>query len=112
MCICYCVSSIIGNETLLSYSGTWNKLVHHYRQCRYIVDKQWADNALVRAKQAIRKQPPPPPGRRERPAHVVKDEIMEKLFTDVMEDHMRLIKEGLQKKPRMLKQKRKAAAAT
>jgi len=37
---------------------------------------------------------------------------MEKLFTDVIKDHVRFVEEGLQKKPRMLKQKRKAAAAT
>ena len=106
-------SSIIGNATLLSYSGTWNELIHHYRQCRYIVDKQWADKVLERTKQATRKQPPPPPGRRERPAHAVKDEI-EKLFTDGMKNHRKLVKESLQKKLRMLKHtlQRKAAATT
>ena len=67
---------------------------------------------LERAKQATRKQPPPPPGRRERPAHAVKDESIEKLFATVMEDHMKHVIESLQKKPRMLKQQRKAAVAT
>ena len=117
MCACIrcCVSSIIGNKTLLSYSGTWNELVHHYGQCRYIVDKQWADKALERAKQATQKYPPPPPDRRESQFHANKDEIMAKIteVKEVIEDYNKRVKEvGTRKKPLMLKEQRKAAAAT
>ena len=99
-----------GNKTLLSYSGTWNNLIHHYTQCRYVVDEQWADKAPGQAKEAARKQPPPP-SKRERPVHLVKDEEMAKLFSKGIETHMKLVEEGSRKKPRMLQEQRKAAAA-
>ena len=98
-----------GNQTLLSYNGTWNKLIRHYTECRYVVDEQWADKALERAKEAAQKQPHPP-SKRERPVHSVKDEEMAKLFSKGIETHMKLVEEGLRKRPRMLQEQRKAAA--
>ena len=103
ICVCFCVSSITGNKTLLSYSGTWDELIHHYTQCRYVVGEHWAEEALKQVKQTARKQPPLPPSKREGPVQKVQDgKLIAQRFSEIIEAHNKLVKEGLRKKPQML----------
>ena len=112
MCVCVCVPVICtfpttGNATLLSYNGTWNELIQHYTECKYVVDEHWVKRAVDRAKPVARKQPPHPPRERERLTGQkdVQEEEIEKVVLKVSTAHQKFVKEGLQRRPQMLQEK-------
>ena len=102
-----CVSPITGNKTLLSYNHVWNELIRHYTECRYVVDEQWAERALEKAKLVSRKPPPPPPSRKDKPTPRQQGDKVAEMISENLKALVKFEEEGTRRKPQMLQKLRK-----